>query len=183
MTTAKRRELISVEAYLGSEKTSAVKHEYVHGRLFAMAGASDKHNRIVVNLIAQLYTASEASGCQLYASDMKLRTAGDVFYYPDLMAVCAADDGDYFKTKPCLVVEVLSRSTAAVDKREKLEAYLALPSLKSCLLIDAETRALTGYDRTSEGWLERQWSAEETVDFACLDVSLAVNDIYRGIAE
>lgn len=145
-----------------------------------MVGASDKHNRIVINLVAHLYAASERAGCQLYASAMKLRTADEVFYYPDLMAVCEHDEGDYFKTKPSLTVEILSHSTAAVDGREKLEAYLALPSLQAYLLIDTETRGVTGYYRTEEGWLERRWGAEGSVDFSPLG-TLSIDNIYRGV--
>lgn len=182
MNTAKLLEPIAVKDYLEGEKTSLVKHEYVHGSVYAMAGASDNHNRIVTNLTGQLYAASNETNCQLYSSDMKARINEEVFYYPDFMVVCEEDDGDYFKSKPCLIVEVLSRSTATTDKREKREAYLKLESLQTYLLIDSESQAVTSYQKTSQGWLECSHESEDDVIFACLNTSLSVSDIYRNIS-
>ena len=153
MATAKLLEYVPVEDYLAAERESDIKHEYIYGRVYAMAGASDAHNRITVNLTGQLYPAAEDKNCRIYAGDMKAKV-DEYIYYPDFMVVCAADAGDYTKEHPCLIVEVLSRSTRATDKREKREAYLAMPSLQSYLLIDSETRSVTSYERSDEGWLE-----------------------------
>ena len=99
------------------------------------------------------------------------------------MVVCAADAGDYTKERPCLIVEVLSRSTQATDRREKREAYLATPPLQSYLLIDSEKCSVTSYERSSGGWLERTWEDENSgeVAFTCLGTALSVDDIYRGV--
>ncbi len=181
MNSAQLLEHISVEAYLEGEKQAKLKHEYVHGSIYAMAGASDNHNRIVTNLTGQLYNASNQANCQLYSSDMKVRVHDEVFYYPDFMAVCEEDKGDYFKTRPCLIAEVLSRSTATTDKREKREAYLNISSLQSYILIDSEKQAITTYERTQEGWLECIHEADDSIKFGCLKTTLGVSDIYRNI--
>ena len=79
---------VTVEEYLELEKTSSVKHEYVAGEIHAMVGASRRHNRIAVNILRRLADAAEGGPCRVYISDMKLRAAEDVFYYPDVMVAC-----------------------------------------------------------------------------------------------
>ena len=181
MATAKLLRRISVEDYLAAEEESDVKHEYVHGRLYAMAGASDAHNRIVMNLSGQLYAAALKANCTNYASDMKVNVNEYTYYYPDFMTICETDKGDYTKQNPCLIVEVLSKSTRKTDEREKREAYLAMPSLQTYLLIDSQKRSVTKYERSEEGWLESTLEEAGSVAFGCLKASLSLSDIYRGV--
>lgn len=182
MTALKLLETISAEEYLEGEKLSPVKHEYVHGRIFALAGASDAHNRVAGNIFAQLWDAATQKGCRIYMSDMKVRALGSRFYYPDVMVVCDETDGDpYIKEKPCLIVEVLSRSTAATDRREKVDAYLSLPILNAYVLVDSQMKQVEAFTRTPEGWREDHWQGEGVVPFACLDTTLSFDAIYRGL--
>ena len=182
MSTAKVLGFVSVEEYLEGEKTSSVKHEYVHGRVFALAGASDDHNRVAGNIFALLWGAANRQVCRIYISDMKVRIPDGRFYYPDVMAVCQEDANDYYKENPCLIVEVLSRSTSSTDRREKAEAYFTLPSLTTYLMVDSQTQHVEGYVRTPEGWKARTWSEKEEVEFGCLETSLAFSDIYAGLS-
>lgn len=182
MTALKLLETVSVEEYLEGEKTSPVKHEYVDGRVFAFAGASDAHNGVVVNLVGELYAVARERGCRLYTSDMKVKVLNSRFYYPDLMVVCDEGDADdYIKERPCLIVEVLSRSTANTDRREKVDAYLKLPTLHAYILVDSRMRRVEAFSRTPEGWLEAAWRGEGEVPFACLDTTLSLAQIYRGL--
>ena len=181
MSTARVLDFVSVDEYLEGEKTSSVKHEYVHGRVFALAGASDDHNRVAGNIFALLWSAANRRGCRIYISDMKVRVPDGRFYYPDVMAVCQEDANDYYKENPCLIVEVLSRSTSSTDRREKAEAYFTLPSLSTYIMVDAQTRHVEGYIRTPEGWKAQTWSDAEEVAFGYLEASLRFSDIYAGL--
>ena len=181
MSTAKVLDFVSIEDYLEFERTSSVKHEYVHGRLFALAGASDKHVRIVINLVKRLDDASQRKGCQLYTNDMKVRIPGGRFYYPDLLVTCQEEPDAYYKEHPCLIVEVLSRSTSNTDRREKAEAYFILPSLTTYLMIDSQTQHVEGYLRTPEGWKAQTWRKGDEIAFGCLETSLNFSDIYAGL--
>jgi Uma2 family endonuclease len=182
MSAVKLLDTITVEEYLETEKTSPVKREYVHGRVFALAGASDDHNRIAGNIFAQLWGAANGKGCRIYMSDMKLRTPSDLFYYPDVMVVCTEDAKDeYVKEKPCLIVEILSPSTFGTDRREKAEAYLPIPTLTAYLMVDSRERRTEAFYKTPEGWRERVWEGEGEVPFGCLDVSLSLDAIYTGL--
>ncbi len=180
MSTVKRLERLSVEAYLELERHSPIKHEYVGGILHAMGGSSDSHNRVAVNLIARLYEPSRASGCQVYVNDMKVYV-NERFYYPDVMVVCAEDPDPYYKTQPCFIAEILSPSTASIARREKLDAYLTLPSLLTYLLIDTEKRRIEGYSRTAQGWQVQVWEDEGEVPVARLGAFLELSDIYAGL--
>ena len=181
MSTARVLNFISVDEYLEGEKTSFVKHEYVHGRLFAFAGASDRHVRIVINLTKRLDDASQQKGCQLYTTNMKVRIPEGRFYYPDLLVTCEQENDAYCKEHPCLIVEVLSPSTSGIDRREKAEAYFTLPSLTSYIMIDAQAQHVEGYIRTPEGWKAQTWREAEEVEFGCLETSLRFSDIYAGL--
>ena len=180
MSTVRRLELLSVEAYLELERHSPVRHEYVHGFLHAMGGASDSHNRVAVNLVARLYEPSRAKSCQVYVNDMKVYV-DERFHYPDVMVICGDDPDPYYKTRPCFIAEILSPSTASIDGREKLDAYLSLPSLLTYLLIDTGKRHVEGYTRAPQGWQVQVWEGEGEAPVACLGASLNLSDIYAGV--
>src|SRR6266478_3678302 len=99
---------MSVDEYLEAEKTASVRHEYVAGQIYAMAGASDAHNTIAGNFFAVLKARLRGGPCRTYMSDMKvwIEEAG-VFYYPDILVTCDPEDsGEYNKTRPSLIIEV-----------------------------------------------------------------------------
>ncbi len=101
---------MSAEAYLLEEKGRLLKHEYVDGQIYALAGATDRHNRIVMNLSGHLWNATRRGPCQVYSSDMKLRVLTqqtERFYYPDVMVTCRADDlHELYKVALTLLIEL-----------------------------------------------------------------------------
>ena len=130
---------LSIQEYLQLEKTSDIRHEYIDGEVFAMAGASEEHNLITVtNVIALLRPHLRGTPCRTFASDMKVKVKvekADIFYYPDVLVTCDTNDNErYFKTSPKLIVEVLSNSTKTIDKREKRLNYQNIESFtRICL--------------------------------------------------
>ncbi len=168
---------VSVEDYLEGEKDAAVKHDYVRGEVYALAGASDVHNTIAGNIHTVLNLAARRTGCRTYMSDMKVRI-DEIFYYPDVMFVCDDGPDPYYKDNPCVLAEVLSPSTARTDTNEKRYTYLTLPSLKLYLLVDSRRRFVWGYYRTKTGWHERVFAEGESVPVPCADLELSMADIY-----
>ena len=122
--------------YLDWESRAKEKHEYVAGEIFAMAGASERHNRITLNIAFHLRLATRGHSCRAFMADMKLRIAdARSYYYPDVMLVCDnSDQHPIYKTAPCFIAEVLSPSTANIDQREKWLHYRDIPSLRYYLL-------------------------------------------------
>ena len=173
-------EYVSVEEYLAGEDGSDQRYEYIDGRVYAMTGASRKHG-LIANAIAYALTpAARQKKCQLFTSDMKLRLgigSKTVFYYPDVLLSCSPmDKARFFRSEPCLLIEVLSTSTARIDRREKLLAYQSLPSLQTYLLVEQDQQQVEAYQR-ADGWSSRIYT-EGSIEIPCLSSSLALADIY-----
>ncbi len=170
--------------YLRREEAATGKHELVDGEIFAMAGASERHNRIALNIAFHLRSATRGKTCRAFMADMKLRLAsGSTYYYPDAMLVCdPADDHPIYKQSPCLIAEVLSPATASIDVREKLAAYRGLASLRYYLLVDSERLWAKVYFRDEhDAWFEQELGSEDRLDVACGDARLALSldDLYE----
>ena len=179
-----QRQWLEESEYLTREAAAAERHEYIAGVAYAIAGAGERHNRIAGNLFAVLRAAARGTRCGVYISDMKLRIGGGrVYYYPDVMLSCEPATPDtLFKDAPCLIGEVLSPSTRAIDTREKLQAYSAIPSLRYYVLADSERVGVTYYLRSSDGeWLAASLDAGERIDLDCGEMrsALGLGEIYE----
>lgn len=177
---------MSVEEYLRTEEKSPVKREYVAGfvyPLYAQAGASRRHSGIAMNIAATLHPHARKQGCRLHLADMRLRIdAQNAFYYPDVMLVCdTATGSDMAETAPCLLVEVLSPSTAQIDRVGKWAMYTALPSLQTYLIVHQDERRVVEYARAAEGWQMREVVQEGGVSVPCLGLTLTLEDVYGGV--
>ena len=170
---------VSVDEYLEAEDGADVRHEYVYGEVFALAGGSVSHNVICANVVRLLGNAAARSDCRVYGSDMKLRVEERLFYYPDAMVVCEPPADDFFETSPCVIVEVVSPSTARKDRLEKRFSYLALKSLQLYLLIDSRKREITGYYREPQGFAERSFTADDSVPVPCVGANLRFSELYE----
>ncbi len=173
---------LSVEEYLEGELTSPVRHEYVAGTIHAMAGAGRRHNLIALNLASRLRQAARGGPCRVFISDMKVRVpASDAFYYPDVAAACdPGDDQEFYLEAPCLIVEVLSPATEAIDRREKLHAYRTLPTLMEYMLVSQETRQVEIHRREPAGdWTLTLLEEGDPVEIRCLDVTLTMEEVYE----
>lgn len=150
---ATQKTLLSPEEYLVGEAQAEFRHEYVAGEVYAMAGASERHNRISGNLYFQLRAKARGSQRGVFMNDMKLRIQqGERFYYPDVMLGCNPDDShEFYKDQPCLIAEVLSPSTETTDRREKWLAYAQIPSLRYYLLVETNRRHVEFYQRGYNG--------------------------------
>ena len=174
---------LSVEDYLASEDGGEVRHEYIDGQLYAMTGASDRHGLITLNIATCLRPLLRGTPCQLFANDMKVRlkiSQQDIFYYPDLLLSCdPTDRATYYRSKPCLLVEVLSDSTARLDSREKRFAYQTIPSLKEYLLVSQSTRLVQIYRRRQD-WA-REICTQGSITLDCLAYDLPLEVIYEDV--
>jgi Uma2 family endonuclease len=129
---------MTVEDYLAFEEKSDTRHEFVDGNVFAMSGASLRHNTIGLNVATEFKQRLRGTPCRAYIMDVKLRVAAaNCFYYPDVMVSCEQGENpdDFYTAAAVLVVEILSRSTAHIDRREKLLAYKRLPSLVEYMIV------------------------------------------------
>lgn len=177
---------MSVDEYLRTEESSPYKREYVGGFVYplhAQAGASEPHVLISMNISATLYRDAVQAGCRLYQSGMKLRVQDSTsFFYPDVMLVCDQNDNDrYAKTAPCLLVEVLSDSTASHDRFGKYGVYTAIPSLQTYLIVEQKERRVYAYAQQGGEWTLQELGGTGQIDLPCLNRTLTLDEIYLGV--
>lgn len=172
---------ISVEEYLQGELASEIKHEYIDGHAYAMAGASTNHGRIASNLARELGQHLKDLPCDVLIADFKVNVNRCKFFYPDVVVICNHDNGDdYYTEKPLLIVEVLSNSTQRKDRTLKRLAYQSLPSLQEYVLIEQDFVEVE-VSRRSAHWDSRHYFLGDEVYFESLDLTLSVTEIYRRV--
>jgi Uma2 family endonuclease len=179
-------ELVSVDDYLAGELLSPVKHEYVGGVVYAMAGARNLHNTIKGNAFANLHVRLRGRGCRPCDSDTKVRVRLPTevrFYYPDVSVVCHPNPPtDSYQDEPVVILEVLSRKTRRTDEGEKKDAYLAMPSLSVYLLIEQEAPIVIAHRRTDRGFVREAYTGmEAAIPLPEIETALPLSEIYDGV--
>ena len=174
------------QAYLAWEAEQSTKHEYHDGEVFAMAGASDAHVTVALNIAMALRNHLRGSPCSVFISDMKLRVEEDnAFFYPDIFVTCAESDRgqSHSKSAPVLVVEVLSPATSAYDRGAKFAAYRKLPTLREYALIDPERLSLDLFRREgdSKRWVLHPIEAGGHVEWASVGLQVPLEALYEDV--
>lgn len=176
---------LSETDYLLMEATSPKRHEYISGSIFEKTGESKAHNQIIVNLVGLFQPQLEATPYRVYKSDVKLKIAAKKsYYYPDVMLGCNNNVADEFiVSEPSLIIEVLSPTTAIIDKREKRVAYQSIPSLQEYCLVAQDNYYIEKYTRdpNQQGWFLNHYGEEDKINFIWLDHNIRVMDIYADI--
>lgn len=176
---------LTEEEYLATEPARLERHEYIDGQIRAMAGASDSHEGVANHLNHLIYAHLRGKPCRVYKGDMKLRVQQHtqarkvVFYYPDIMVVCdPADDHSLFKTKPRLIVEVLSHDKGR-DLIEKLAVYREIATLEEYLVVSQHSQRpeVTAFRRRTG--FEPEILQDGAFDIECIGLSLTVRALYE----
>lgn len=173
---------VSPEEYLLGEndRPDGQKYEYVNGQIYAMAGASRGHNLLAGNFFLALALHLRGSRCQVFQSDMRveIQTFNDTrYYYPDVQVTCEDETASHFNQSPCLVIEVLSGSTARKDRTEKLVGYRMIPTLQEYVLCSQDTPYVEIYRRSNE-WLKESYTEGKTFTLVSVGLEMAVDDLY-----
>jgi len=176
------------QEYLDIERKAETKSEYFNGEIFALAGASKKHNIIVANIIIELGAQLKKRLCQIYPSDMRVKVSQTGLYvYPDVSVVCGDpkfEDEHYdVLLNPTLIAEVLSESTEAYDRGKKFEHYRKIESLKEYLLIAQDKHSIEQFIKQNDGsWLFLETSdSEGTVRLRSINCELLISDVYHKV--
>jgi len=179
---------ISAEDYLRWERQAEGRSEYHAGQIFAMAGASRRHNRIVTNLSSALNVQLQSRPCNNYSSDMRVRIGNaERYVYPDIVATCGReefeDDQQDVLLNPLLILEVLSPSTEAYDRGNKFRDYQTIPSLREYVLVSQDRRCFEVYRKQPDGrWLvELLSSLPLTLRLESIDCVLAEAEVYAKV--
>lgn len=175
------------EAYLENEASSNVKHEFLDGEIYAMAGGTLEHAAIAVNVGAALAAQLRDRPCVVASSDLKVRAlATGLATYPDVTVVCGTPEldpkGRDVLLNPTVVVEVTSDSSEEWDRGEKLQHYQQIPSLVACVLVSHRACLVEVVERAGDGWETRVAGPGEVAAIAALGCALAVDEVYRNVA-
>lgn len=180
---------VSEEEYLAQERAGDTKHEYRHGEVVAMAGASREHILITGSTYVSLYGQLRKRPCEVYAADMRLKIGtGWKYVYPDITVVCGeprfVDDYVDNLLNPTVIIEVLSPSTEAHDRGEKFDYYRAIESLREYLLISQDRYHIDHFVRQDDGsWVLRAADGlEAAVTLLSIGCTLALAEVYEKVA-
>ena len=185
MGEAAKKPVFTADDYLAWEPQQTERHEFLHGEVFAMAGAEDRHVMVAGNLYMQLRQHLRGSPCKTYMSDMRLQVAAsNCYFYPDVLVTCSAHDAasSSVKTEPTLIAEVLSPSTAAYDRGLKFSHYRNLDSLQEYALIDLDTRCTDVYRIGADGlWVLHPFAAGNTVHLASVGLNITAEQLFAEV--
>lgn len=172
---------LSYDDYISGEQNSEFRHELVDGQLYAMGGSTAEHNLIAGNLFVALKLGLRGSGCQVFFADMNVRIE-EQGCYPDVFVSCThEDDQAYYKTQPVLIAEVLSDSTARIDRGKKFDEYRQLDSLE-CYLLLSQTAVHIEHFSRANGWRKPDvLLMDGTLELTALGLSIPVAEIYDDI--
>ncbi len=179
-------ERLTVEEYLAWEESNFEKHEYIDGEVRCMAGASRRHNQIIMNAGSTIWSQLADASCSVLSSDMRVKVGAARYVYPDLSVICDEvmfeRDNEMELLNPVLVVEVTSPSSIEYDRGDKRDFYFDVPSVQSYLVIDQHRVYADLYSRASSGWMIEVFSAlEDVIPLVSLNCELPLSQVYSGI--
>jgi Uma2 family endonuclease len=179
----------TAEDYLKLERSASYKSEFHDGQIYAMTGASRKHNLITVNIAGELRSQLKKRPCEAYINDMRVKAAeAPSYHYPDITVVCGKpqfEDGQMDTLlNPTLLIEVLSPSTEAYDRGGKFAHYRKIPTLREYLLVMQDQPSIERYQRQGEVWiLSEAVGLEASVPMESIDCILSLREVYDKVLD
>jgi Uma2 family endonuclease len=185
MIATPRFNYITPDEYLEMEETSEIKHEYIDGYVYAMAGANDPHVTIALNMAFAIRNHLRGTNCRVYMSDMKARIDSlNRFYYPDVMVTCDPRDTQSQNQKrfPKLIIEVLSKSTEGFDRGDKFTDYQQIESLEEYVLVNTKRQRIDCFRKEDGRWfLESYSNAQENFQLSSINFEGKFVDLYEDV--
>ena len=179
---------VTAADYLAAERTGKTKHEYVAGQVYAMAGASERHNLVAGNTFASLHAQLRRRSCNVYPSDMRVKTrAMGLYTYPDLSIVCGTpqfeDERRDTLLNPTVIVEVLSPTTESYDRGRKFQHYRTMPSLVEYVLVAQDAMHIEQYTRQADGrWVLTEADGPQgVIELTAIGCTLRLDEVYEKV--
>ncbi|MEP7120563.1 MAG: Uma2 family endonuclease [Byssovorax sp.] len=190
MNEPARKVTFTFAEYLEQERTSDIKHEFVNGEIFDMAGGTIEHGRLAARMTKTLGIQLDGRPCDAFTADVRVRVlATGLATYPDLSVVCGALERDPADVNtivnPIVLVEVLSDSTERYDRGGKFAHYRRIPSLQEYVLVSQHEPRIEVYRRNEDGksWTLHIAEASEIAKIASIGCEIAVDAIYANPLE
>ncbi|ABA21701.1 Protein of unknown function DUF820 [Trichormus variabilis ATCC 29413] len=176
---------LTPQEYFIWEEQQLEKHEYINGEVYAMTGGSVNHGRIAIRFTAMFDSHLQNTGCITGNSDIKVNIFGSNNYtYPDASVTCDVRDQTttQYITYPCLIVEVLSKTTEAYDRGGKFRMYRQNPALIDYLLVSSTSVEIDLYHKNDAGdWLIINYKPGDTIELKSINLNFPIEKVYRGL--
>jgi len=179
---------ISPEQYLEMERAAEEKHEYYKGEVFAMSGASIRHNDVVYNINGIAIPFLKGKDCKIYGSDLRIHIPENTLYtYPDFSIVCGKPETTDSYTdnviNPSVIIEVLSKSTKDYDRGTKFHLYRSIKTLREYILIDSTAVGVEIYSRQADNsWMLKEFKElADSFTIASINLTIHLADIYQDV--
>jgi len=177
---------ISEKDYLDGELVSKIKHEYIDGTVYAMAGASRNHNLIISNILSEIRNKlkQQQSPCDIFSSDIKVKESKETikYFYPDVLITCDADESEseYYVNSPTIIIEVLSESTKQYDLTTKKLYYFNIPTLQEYIVIEQDICRIEVFSKKDQ-WNSHSYFLGDQIHFKSINITVSVEDIYYHV--
>lgn len=184
MVALSDRILMTPQEYLDWEPTQQQRYEYWDGEVVAMSGGTRNHNRVSGNLFKLLDDALADCPCEVYIVDVKAQVEpGRKYFYPDVVVTCDERDRDPQLVQfPCLIIEVLSPSTEAIDRGTKFSKYRKFATRQEYVLVQVEQPGVEVFRRNQQGkWVLSEYGLDERLQLESVNVEIAIADLYRQV--
>lgn len=173
--------MVSEQDYLKGELDSEVKHEYIDGYVYAMAGTKRQHNRLTSTISREFGIHMKEKPCDTYSSDFKVRV-GTKYLYPDVVVECDSDyNNEEYTEHPVIIVEITSEPTQKFDRTYKLNVYQTIPSLREYVIIEQHQVMVDVYKRVGDSWNFQTYRLGDAVHFESIGLTLMVEEIYERV--
>ncbi len=179
--------IYNADEYLALEESAEYRSQFYDGEIFAMAGASRKHNIAAGNIYANLHFQLRNRPCEIYQNDMRVKVSENFYTYLDIVIVCGEpqierEHGENL-LNPIVLIEVLSPSTEKFDRGEKARLYRLMPSLKEYVLVSQDKSYIEHFVRQENGgWLLTEIAKmTEVLPLPTISCELNLSDIYARI--
>lgn len=175
----------SYAEYLARERETGLRHEFLDGQVFAMAGGTPEHARLIAEVTFALRRAVDPKRCRVFSADLRIRIPPTgLSTYPDVAIVCGTVEVDREDpnavVNPTVLVEVLSPGTEAYDRGEKWAHYRRLDSLQAYVLVSPVAERLEAFLRSDAGFVNVTASADEPLELRCLGTQLIPSEIFAN---
>ena len=185
MGNAAIRPAMSAQDFLNWDETQTIRHEFVDGEVFAMAGAEDWHLTVTLNIAMALRQHLAGTSCRTLMLDTKLQVArANSYFYPDVLVTCDAADhaSRLIKSNPKLVVEVLSPSTAAYDRGDKFAHYRLIDALQEYVVVDIDSRRTDIHRKGADGlWVLHPFEAGQAVHLSSVALDISAEQLFAEV--
>lgn len=178
----------SFREYVQLEDASNVKHEYLDGQIYAVAGGTPEHAMLIASVSAELARQVHGTPCRVSVTELRIRAPESrLGTYPDVPVICGpwARDPEDPRTilNPTIIVEVLSPTTEEYDRGEKFELYQTTATLQAYVLVAHDDRWIEVRTRGASGWAVRVHHPGEHAELPAIGAALNVAAIYAAAAE